>query len=881
MDNDEIKLSTWGSLWQYFGIQRNAWYGFYYMILSGKAADLRDWCYYWIGFNKYKPPLYGETEEDFYVRKIYSTTYDCFSRPIIGPASTHITIGLREELPIEYAKHLVLKEGKTKEAINFGSYNYLGFGGPHPIINKDILNTLKTTGATVNGFANDRGISKEQADLEKAIAEYLHKEEACVVPMGFATNSTIIPILVGKGDVVFSDALNHCSMIYGMRASNAEVKVFKHNDVLDLKKKLEELKTVGMKNGQQPNKILVVVEGLYSMEGEFCKLKEIIALKKAYGFYLYVDEAHSIGALGKTGRGIVEHLGCDFNDVDILMGTFSKSFAAAGGYIASDKKTVDLVKSNCYSNVYGNPMSPVEAMQIHSCLKLILSEEGTKRINQLRKCSINLRQKFKDAGCHVLGDYDSPVIPVMLYHEAKAKDISRICLKGGIAIVVVGYPATPFNTTRIRFCISGAHTDEDIEKCFNVTLAGLQEIGCVYGSTPIPSFIYHAPQVDLEELNKLPKNPRVMPPLWESSDKKIIKPSPLPPKGLDLATYDIHNFKGDKKRINKLEKIINVYGCGSCGPRGFYGTTLEHLNLEEKLKEIYGTNDAVAYSYGNNTLTSVVQVYGKKGFVILVDEYCNYPIQLGCRLGRAKVIKFNHNDVEDLKAKLEEAKKIVPYTGMITIVTEGVFQHDLSIAPLKEMSKLRANNIFLIVDDSLGLGVLGANLKGTMEYQGLTMKDIDLYCASLEFVCDSVGGFVVGKFSVIDKQRLFGMGYTFSASAPPFTCTACIHALEEFQKRGNEMNIELSEKREKFNQIIKEKAKNVEIIGDEILPFVLLNFEGKNEELVLKLRENGFFASRQHHLEEDWCQKDYVKINLTKDFTEKKMNEFATVISQL
>ena len=188
MDNDEIKLSTWGSLWQYFGIQRNAWYGFYYMILSGKAADLRDWCYYWIGFNKYKPPLYGETEEDFYVRKIYSTTYDCFSRPIIGPASTHITIGLREELPIEYAKHLVLKEGKTKEAINFGSYNYLGFGGPHPIINKDILNTLKTTGATVNGFEIDRGISKEQADLEKAIAEYLHKEEACIVPMGFATN---------------------------------------------------------------------------------------------------------------------------------------------------------------------------------------------------------------------------------------------------------------------------------------------------------------------------------------------------------------------------------------------------------------------------------------------------------------------------------------------------------------------------------------------------------------------------------------------------------------------------------------------------------------------------------------------------------------------
>lgn len=880
-NNDEYRVSSWGSLWKYFGIQRNAYYGFCWMMASAKLSDLRDWCYYWIGYNKTKPPLYGETNDEFYIRKIYSTTYDCFNRPLIGPPSSHITIGLREEVSIDNAKTLVLKEGKTREAINFGSYNYLGFGGPYPSINKDIINTLKTTGDTVNGFASERGISEEQAKLEKLLADFLHKEDAIVVPMGFATNSTLIPVLVGKGDVVFSDALNHSSMIVGMRSSNAEVKVFRHNDVLDLKEKLILLKKNGMKNGQQPKKVLVVVEGLYSMEGEAAKLKEIIALKKAFGFYLYIDEAHSIGALGKTGRGIVEHLGCDFNDVDIMMGTFSKSFASAGGYIASDKKTIEFLRSNCYSYMYGNPMSPVEAQQIISCLALMKTEDGQKRIAQLRKSSIKLRQSLKDAGCHVLGDFDSPVIPVMIYHEAKMKDISRSCLKNGVAIVVVGYPACPINTGRIRFCVSAAHTDEDIDKCISATLEAMNEVGCIFGDTPMPSFIYHAPKADLEELLSLPKEPRKMTPLWENSDKRTTHPKPLSPKGLDLISYDIHDFKGNKERTDQLIKVINIYGCGSCGPRGFYGGTMEHLNLEEELKKFYDVNDAVVYSYGNNTMTSVIPVYGRKGNVILVDEYCNYPIQLGCRLSRAKIIKYKHNDIEDLKIKLKEAQKNLSNKSLISIVTEGVFQYDLSIAPLKEMSELRADNIYLIVDDSLGVGAIGANLKGTIEYLGLTMKSIDMLCGSLEFVCNSVGGFVVGKYSIIDKQRLLGNGYTFSASAPPFTCAAAKFAFEEFARRGDKMSQELLEKRKKFSSLIAKSNKNIQVIGNENLPYVLLNYEKKNEQIVSKLREKGFFSSTQKHLEEDWCKTDYVRVTISNNFTNEKMEEFMNVISQL
>ena len=255
------------------------------------------------------------------------------------------------------------------------------------------------------------------------LADFLHKEDCIVTPMGFTTNSTLIPLLVSKGDLVLSD----------MKSSTEEIRIFKHNDMADLKSKLDEVKKNGLKNGKQPNKVLVIVEGLYSMEGEFCKLKEIIALKKIYGFYLYVDEAHSIGCLGPNGRGIVDQLGCSFDDVDILMGTFSKSFASAGGYIASDKKTISFLRNNSYSWVYGNPMSPVAAQQIISCLEMIQLPEGKRKIAQLKKNSIDLRTRFIDAGCHVLGDLESPVIPVMIYHPAKIKDISRICLQNGVA----------------------------------------------------------------------------------------------------------------------------------------------------------------------------------------------------------------------------------------------------------------------------------------------------------------------------------------------------------------------------------------------------------------------------------------------------------------
>ena len=884
-DNDNYKLTTWGSLWKFFGISKHTYYGFYWGMVRGKLYDLKDWVYYYLNLSNQKIPLFGESSEDFYIRRFYGTSADCFARPICTAASNHFKIVLRNKILVENREKFILVPDKTRDAINFGSYNYLGFGGVHPIITPKIIDTLQSQGLSLSGFASERGVSDLQEELENKLAKFLHKEMAIVVPMGYATNSTLIPILAGKGDVVFSDALNHSSMIIGIKSANCEKRIFKHNDMLDLKKQLIDLKKNGMKNGQQPNKVIVIVEGLYSMEGEFCKLKELIALKKVFNFYLYVDEAHSIGALGETGRGITEHLGCNFDDIDILMGTFSKSFAAAGGYIASDAKTIQLLKSNCYSNVYGSAMCPVEVQQIMSCLDLFEKPEGKKRIAQLRKNSIVFRRRLKELGAHVLGNDDSPVIPVMTYHPFKLQDISRCCLKNGLAIVVVGYPACPITACRIRFCMSASHTDEDIERSIEITYNALKESSCLFFEAKEPQEIYHAPNVTIEELlSDITKEEyyREMTPLSVNSDKREIKELPVKPKDnqIELSSYDLFDFENNKKRIDNMIDVINIYGCGSCGPRQFYGGTLEHLNLEEILCKIYNTTDAVVYSYGNNTLTSIIPCYGKKDDIILVDELCNYPIQLGCRLARAKTIKFKHNDFEDLKQKLDEQLQTLGYYNQISIVTEGVFQCDYSIAPLKEYSTLRKNNVLLIVDDSLGIGAIGKTLKGSIEHAGLTMNDIDMLCGSLEFVCDGVGGFVVGKYSLIDKQRLFGAGYIFSASAPPFTCNATKYSLEAFEKNGEILRKELEERRTKFNKLFEENnISNVEIINkNDNLPYILINSKD-NKKLVENLRNKGYYTVIQQHLQEDWCQSEYVRFNLGIEFNEeKKIKQFLNAL---
>ncbi|KAJ2307223.1 serine palmitoyltransferase component, partial [Coemansia sp. RSA 2706] len=225
--------------------------------------------------------------------------------------------------------------------------------------------------------------------------------------------------------------------------------------------------------------ILVVVEGLYSMEGEFCNLPEIIELRRKYGFYLYVDEAHSIGALGKRGRGICDHFGVDPREVDVLMGTFTKSFGAAGGYVAGSKALIDHLRLHSHSAVYAEAMSVPVLAQVSSSMRMIMGEdrehalEGQQRLDQLAINSRYFARRLVDMGFMTMGNPGSPVIPLLLFSPAKIPAFSRECLKRNIAVVVVSYPATPIITGRVRFCISASHTRADLDHA----LEQISEIG--------------------------------------------------------------------------------------------------------------------------------------------------------------------------------------------------------------------------------------------------------------------------------------------------------------------------------------------------------------------------------------------------------------------
>jgi serine palmitoyltransferase len=198
------------------------------------------------------------------------------------------------------------------------------------------------------------------------------------------------------------------------------------------------------------------------MEGEICDLAAFVEVKKKYKCYLYLDEAHSIGAVGKTGRGVCEHRGVNPRDVDVLMGTFTKSFGAIGGYVAGSKKLISAIRTVCASHAFSSGLSPVCAAQVLYACRVIQQDEGKRRIQQLRDNSNLIRSKLEEIGLLVIGDYDSAVVPILIGHPAKIRAFSVQCLKRGVAIVVVGFPATPLLLARARFCLSAAHTKEEI-----------------------------------------------------------------------------------------------------------------------------------------------------------------------------------------------------------------------------------------------------------------------------------------------------------------------------------------------------------------------------------------------------------------------------------
>lgn len=362
---------------------------------------------------------------------------------------------------------------KTRSCINLGSYNYLGFAASDEYCTPRVIQSLQKFAQSTCSSRVDGGNTVLHEELENLIARFVGKPAAMVYGMGFATNSTTLPSLIGRGGLIISDALNHSSIVAGARGSGAKVAVFSHNTPEHLEEVLREAIAEGQPRTHRPwKKIIVVIEGIYSMEGELCKLSEIVAVSKKYKAYIYLDEAHSIGAIGKTGRGVCELAGVDPADVEVMMGTFTKSFGSCGGYIAGSKELIKYLKFVSPGHLYATAMSPPAVEQVISALKVIVGEDGTnrgaKKLAQIKDNSNFFREELRKMGCEVIGDPDSPIMPIMLYNPAKIPAFSRECLKRNVAIVTVAFPATPLLLARARICISAAHTREDLQRALEV-----------------------------------------------------------------------------------------------------------------------------------------------------------------------------------------------------------------------------------------------------------------------------------------------------------------------------------------------------------------------------------------------------------------------------
>ena len=413
--------------------------------------------------------------DSFYTRRLKMRLNDCFNRPTTGVPGRYITLLDRKSDDGNYNFQML---GTKTETLNMSSYNYLGFAQSEGPCADYVEEVVRKNGLAMCSTRSLGGNSDMHVEVEDMIAKFVGKESSMVFSMGFGTNAGIFTGLVGKGCLLVSDELNHASLRFGARLSGATISIFKHNDMTDLEKVLREAISQGQPRTHRPwKKILVVVEGLYSMEGTMCSLPQIMELKDRYKFYLFIDEAHSIGALGPHGGGVCDYFDVDPGKVDILMGTLTKSFGANGGYIAGSKAVIDKLRLHHSGFVYGEAPSPLLLSQIVASLRIIqggvVPGQGEERLQRLAFNSRYLRLGLKRLGFIVYGHDDSPIIPIILYNPAKIRAFSHAMLQRKISVVVVGYPATPLISSRARFCVSAAHNKDDLDRL----LEACDEIG--------------------------------------------------------------------------------------------------------------------------------------------------------------------------------------------------------------------------------------------------------------------------------------------------------------------------------------------------------------------------------------------------------------------
>lgn len=361
-----------------------------------------------------------------------------------------------EEGVYPYFREITSKQGPEvimagRKILMFGSNAYTGLTGDQRIIDAGKA-ALDKYGSGCAGSRFLNGTLDIHVQLEKELAEYEHKDAALCFSTGFSVNSGVIPAIVGRGDYLICDDRDHASIVDGRRLSFATQLHYKHNDMADLERILEKLPHDAIK--------LIVVDGVFSMEGDLAKLPEIVELKHKYNCSIMVDEAHGLGVFGEGGRGVCHHFGVQ-DDIDLIMGTFSKSLASIGGFIASDWDTINYLRHTSRTYIFSASDTPAATACALEALHII--QEEPERRQRLWDVTNYALKRFREEGFEI-GETESPIIPLYVRDDTKTFLVTKLAFDAGVFINPVIPPACAPQDTLVRFALMATHTKEQVER---------------------------------------------------------------------------------------------------------------------------------------------------------------------------------------------------------------------------------------------------------------------------------------------------------------------------------------------------------------------------------------------------------------------------------
>ena len=357
--------------------------------------------------------------------------------------------------PISSGQNPLVQMADGSEVLMFGSNSYLGLSDD-PRLKEAAIKAIEKYGSSCSGSRFLNGTLDIHEELEAKLARFVGKDEAVTYSTGFQVNLGVVSCLGFRGGFTFLDSLDHACIIDGSRLGFTQVRKFAHNDMDSLEKKLRATPRSAYK--------FIVVDGIYSMEGDIAKLPKIVELCKKYNACVMVDDAHALGVIGENGSGTASHFGLT-DETDLIMGTFSKSFGSLGGFIAGDHTVINYLKHNSRSLIFSASMTPAAVAAASTALDIMINEP--ERRENLWKVTRHAQEAFKAAGFDT-GHTESPIIPLFVRDTFKAMTVVRMAYERGVFITPVIAPAVPENDVLIRFALMATHTIEQVDQAVGV-----------------------------------------------------------------------------------------------------------------------------------------------------------------------------------------------------------------------------------------------------------------------------------------------------------------------------------------------------------------------------------------------------------------------------